>query len=132
MSSPFKSTLITLLFSSAVITISTFKSIASNTLFKKSLISSFTEYFLRTLITASFLPMPRKPLFPFSTISYSILSLVVPSFTSASVIASSTVFAEISIYSIPNPYPFLLFSAVFLIKIADHVCFCGHTSGFCL
>ena len=52
-----------------------------------------------TFITAFLLPIPKNPVLPFSIISYSSLSLVVPSFTDASVKASSTVFADTSIYS---------------------------------
>ena len=53
--------------------------------------------FLRTRITAGLLPIPRKPELPFSRISTSIWSLVVPNFIKASVLASSTVLPVTSI-----------------------------------
>lgn len=55
------------------------------------------SFFLRTRMTAGLLNNPKIPELPFSTTSTSTLSLVVSSFTSASVKASSTVFPEISI-----------------------------------
>ena len=56
--------------------------------------------FLRALITAGLLPIsPKKPVLPSVITSYSILSLGTSSLIAASEIASSTVFALTSIYS---------------------------------
>ena len=58
--------------------------------------TGLSSFFL-TLITASFLPIPRKPALPFSITSYSTLSLVVSNFIKALVSASSTFLPETSI-----------------------------------
>ena len=105
-SGPLSSTSTFLLSSSTLISIVTSSFIALNTLSRNSRISSSTlaSAFL-TLMTASRLPIPRKPLLPLSITSYSSLSLVVPSLIDASVKASSIVFADTSMYStIFSPY----------------------------
>ena len=65
----------------------------------ENLISSLSEY-LHTLMIAFLLPIPKKPVLPFSITSYSNSLLGTPREIEASVKASSTVFAETSIYSI--------------------------------
>ena len=55
-----------------------------------------SDFFL-ALITAGLAPIPKNPLLPFDTTSYSTLSLVVSSLTKALVSASSTVFPLTSI-----------------------------------
>ena len=68
-------------------------------------------------MTASRLPIPRKPLLPLSITSYSSLSLVVPSLIDASVKASSIVFADTSMYStIFSPYLREFLDSVFKAK----------------
>ena len=59
--------------------------------------------FFQALITACLLPIPKKPVLPFSITSYSSSLLVTPSWILASVIASLTFFADTLISFILNP-----------------------------
>ena len=61
-------------------------------------------------ITALRPPIPKKPLEPSSTTVYSMLSLLVPSWIAASMIASLTVFAVTRIESITVSPPYFFFA----------------------
>ena len=103
MSSPERSMFISHSSSLKAAAIFTSKFIASNTWLKKSIARSSSVSFFLARMIAGFAPIPRNPALPFSTTSYSNLSLVVSSSISAFVTASSTVLAVTVIISILRP-----------------------------